>query len=137
MKQKVRIGDRLEFNDYESWLEEVKKRGADLLLEEHGATTYPNFIYASSEGKQRLQGNWSPTSGKGYVYEFLISFNTSRRKFLETRVAQKKGWVFKSSDGKKEYEVVQNEDSLKCTCPGFTFRGHCKHITKVSENLTN
>jgi hypothetical protein len=29
------------------------------------------------------------------------------------------------------YEVVQDQTGSSCTCPGFKFRGHCKHLEEL------
>ena len=57
----------------------------------------------------------------------LKGFSKSRRKFVKLEQYQEEVAsnvkIVKGSNG-KEYYI---EDG-KCTCPGFTFRGTCKHI---------
>jgi hypothetical protein len=46
--------------------------------------------------------------------------------------AKSKKWEFTGSKG--DIYVVQKIDNmLKCSCPGFTFRGECKHVKSVEE----
>lgn len=39
----------------------------------------------------------------------------------------------KSKD--KEYTVTVKKSNYSCTCPGFSFRGQCKHIDAVAKKL--
>jgi hypothetical protein len=41
-------------------------------------------------------------------------------------------WKFTGSKG-NEYVVEKIDNMLKCTCPGFTFRGECKHVKQIEE----
>lgn len=43
---------------------------------------------------------------------------------FEVKDKEPKTRIVKGSNG-KEYEVTGN---YRCTCPGFTFRGSCKHL---------
>ena len=41
--------------------------------------------------------------------------------------------LVESSNGQARYEVsFTKEESWRCTCPGFKYRGKCKHIDKVA-----
>ncbi len=42
-----------------------------------------------------------------------------------------------SSKGTEEYEVFVSRSSEydACTCPGFQYRGKCKHVTALREKL--
>ena len=42
-----------------------------------------------------------------------------------------KQWTIKGSTG-KEYLVIRQKGQYNCTCPGFTYRKSCRHITEVS-----
>lgn len=39
-------------------------------------------------------------------------------------------WTVKGSKG-DEYLVIRQKGLYNCTCPGFTYRKHCRHITEV------
>jgi len=44
-----------------------------------------------------------------------------------------------NSKGTDTYDVVCEEKGFTCDCPGFTFRGRCKHtqtvVTRIEEAL--
>lgn len=41
-------------------------------------------------------------------------------------------FVVEGSKGNK-YVVTRTKSGWKCTCPGFGFRGQCKHVTELSK----
>lgn len=46
-------------------------------------------------------------------------------------------WCFrggKKSDP-KTYTVTMTPQGFTCDCPGFTFRGKCKHVISIGENV--
>lgn len=54
----------------------------------------------------------------------------------------KKFDVKSDSDPNKVYTVRHFDDGpWSCTCPGFTYRGYCKHVTRLQqdqgEEMTN
>ena len=66
-------------------------------------------------------------------------FSKARRKFVvrgtyedQHEVEVGVTWKFTGSKG-NTYVVSEKYDELSCTCPGFRFRGQCKHVTEVSE----
>lgn len=42
-----------------------------------------------------------------------------------------KEWTFTGSKG-NSYLVIRSQGRYNCTCAGFTFRKHCKHIQEAS-----
>lgn len=42
--------------------------------------------------------------------------------------------IVKGSKG-NEYTVKVSANGKSCTCPGFTFRGTCKHVTELEAEL--
>lgn len=137
MGKREKVGELQKVHDYDQWVLLVKAIGADKILEEYGATTYPNNTYAVSSSRTKYHGHWNSKTQTGHVAGTLLSFSTTRRKFKEVRLVEAKGWVFKSSKGDKEYEVTQDGVKLNCTCPGYTFRRKCKHVTEIYEKLAN
>mgnify|MGYP003351800177 CR=1 FL=1 len=45
-------------------------------------------------------------------------------------------WEFTGSKG-DVYVVEKIDNMLKCSCPGYTFRGTCKHVKEVKPRLFN
>lgn len=43
--------------------------------------------------------------------------------------------VVKGSRGKRYSVTRQTNGAYSCTCEGFRFRGHCKHVNQVKERL--
>lgn len=41
-------------------------------------------------------------------------------------------FIVEGSKGNK-YTVTRNKQGWKCTCPGFGFRGQCKHVTELNK----
>ena len=39
-------------------------------------------------------------------------------------------WTVKGSKG-NDYLVIRQKGQYNCTCPGFTYRKNCRHITEV------
>jgi uncharacterized Zn finger protein len=40
-------------------------------------------------------------------------------------------WEFVGSKGDK-YIVQKTDNMLQCSCPGFTYRGDCKHVKEIA-----
>ena len=54
----------------------------------------------------------------------------------DTPLAETGSWEFaSSSDAKKTYQVIFGRGGhLQCTCPGFEYRGECKHVREVRQS---
>jgi hypothetical protein len=93
---------------------------------------YPNHIYITNDSRSKLHG---------YVVDGVLttfpvkplSFATTRRKFVEVENI----WI---ADDKKAntrqvvgsngtiYTITERDGQETCSCPGFKFRGSCKHL---------
>ena len=83
-----------------------------------------NHTYKVS-GAGKLLGYW-PRQGDDYVeLSGKMRFDRARRKF-ETMAeeAEKDAGIAVQGSGGKTYYIQDG----KCSCPGFSFRGDCKHI---------
>ena len=56
-------------------------------------------------------------------------FSKSRRKFIKIgeREEELESHIIKVTGSKGNVYLVDTEKKT-CTCPGFTYRGHCKHV---------
>jgi hypothetical protein len=72
-----------------------------------------------------------------------IKLDKRRRKFIKvnhaglSKLIQKdnNNRLFKVKSKDNEYTVSLDNNTLSCTCTGFTFRGKCKHIEAVRNTL--
>ena len=106
-----------------------------------GSST-PNHIYFLSDGKDKMFAYIK--SGTNEVFEFKkpYSFSSRGRKFKEVHNVWgffPRGELVKASNqfkvaGSKgnEYTVTEDSGKWSCTCPGFTYRGSCKHIKELA-----
>jgi hypothetical protein len=111
-------------------------------------TRYPNkSMFRTSEWDDRTyvgtvmaDERWTP-SGSFRLHTGVVTFPVSTialdqvhsLEYFDGTVAEKEeiepngSWIVKGSNG-NEYVVTKSKGSVKCTCPGFTFRRNCKHI---------
>ena len=73
--------------------------------------------------------------GKPITLKSPITIDKSRRKFVELKknpfkVAAPASNLIQIKGSKGDTYFV-DPDARTCTCSGFQFRGHCKHIDKV------
>jgi uncharacterized Zn finger protein len=58
-------------------------------------------------------------------------------KALETEFLQvispTQSWSVKASSSDEKYSILTDGQLWSCTCPGYFYRGYCKHITSVKE----
>lgn len=91
-----------------------------ITLQEVGDNSYPNFVYVVNDSKSKLISfinDFGMTT-----FKTPLPFSTRGRKFTVLK-EELEGKVVLGSKGEKY--VVSNG---KCTCPGFKFRGDCKHV---------
>lgn len=66
-----------------------------------------------------------------YFKNPIKGFDRSRRKFIELTdnpFEVKVKSSLREVKGSKGNSYFVNDDEKTCTCPGFTFRGKCKHV---------
>jgi hypothetical protein len=73
------------------------------------------------------------------VMKKAYPFDQRRRSFQEVKElgeidldeVKSEKWEFVGSKG--DIYIVQKIDNmLKCSCPGFTYRGDCKHVKEIA-----
>lgn len=93
------------------------------------------IAYAVFSGDEiRISKSGSIKIDKRYR-KFVKSNHPGLVKLLKKEKPESDVRKFKVKSKEKEYIVSLKENSYSCTCTGFTFRGHCKHINAVAEKL--
>ena len=99
----------------------------------------PNHIYLLNTDKSKLFGYMKAGTQETQVFKKPIQFDQRGRKFVEVKElgeidldeVKSEQWHFTGSKG-DTYIVQKIDNMLQCTCPGFTYRGDCKHVKEVS-----
>ncbi len=106
----------------------------------------PNHVYWMNDSKSKMYayarwGNPADTQ----TFKNPIQIDIRGRKFVEVRhdiykwvdpeheVGANPTWRVAGSKG-AEYVVEKDGSVYTCTCPGFKFRGECRHIKEVDPN---
>lgn len=42
-------------------------------------------------------------------------------------------WTQKSSRSTEMYKILTDGEKWSCTCPGYFYKGYCKHITLIKQ----
>ena len=96
-----------------------------------------NHIYFLSDDKSKMFAYIKGGTTEYKVFSKPMGFDVRGRTFelLRTVEPKKKAaeqWKFTGSKG-ETYVVEQGEDGLVCSCPGFKFRGQCKHVAEIQQ----
>jgi len=100
----------------------------------------PNHTYLLTTDKSKMYGYIKAGSGDTVTFKKPLNFDQRRRTFIEVKElgeinldeVKSEKWEFTGSKG-DTYVVQKTDNMLKCTCPGFMFRGECKHVKSVEE----
>lgn len=106
------------------------------------ATPTPNHTYLLTDDKSKVYGYIKARSGDTFTFKNPIKFDARRRTFIEVKelgeidLDQVKGesWEVGGSNGAK-YIVQKIDNMLKCSCPGYTYRGECRHVKQIEETV--
>jgi hypothetical protein len=102
------------------------------------AGPYPNHIYLLSDDKSKMFGYLRNGNLETTVFKKAIRFDVRGRTFrvvpelgeINLGTVKSEQWKFTGSKG-DTYIVHKVDNMLKCSCPGFTYRGDCKHVKEV------
>jgi hypothetical protein len=100
----------------------------------------PNHIYLLSTDKSKAYGYIKRGTDVAVTFKKPYNFDQRGRKFVEVQElgeidldeVKSEKWEFTGSRG-NTYIVQKIDNMLKCSCPGYTFRGDCKHVKQVEE----
>ena len=90
---------------------------------------YPNHIYILSDDKSKMLAYVKVGTDEYKVFKKPIGFDTRGRTFeLMQKVEKQKDPTVRKVIGSKGETYTVNDLEHTCTCPGYTYRGSCKHI---------
>jgi len=102
----------------------------------------PNHTYLLSTDKSKMYGYIKRGTDVPETFKKPYCFDVRGRTFVEVKElgeidldkVKSELWKFTGSKG-NEYIVQKIDNMLKCSCPGFTYRGDCKHVKSVEEQV--
>ena len=98
----------------------------------------PNHIYFLNDDKSKMFAYIRAGSNAVFKFSKPLGFDSRKRKFkevvntwgFEEEKPVNPTWQIVGSKG-STYTVEKTQTGYTCTCSGFKFRGHCKHIAAV------
>ena len=98
----------------------------------------PNHIYLLSTDKSKAYGYIKRGTEEAVTFKKPYNFDPRNRNFIEVKElgeidldeVKSEKWEFAGSKG-DTYIVQKIDNVLQCTCPGYKFRGECKHVKEV------
>ena len=86
---------------------------------------FRNGVYLTDDSKSRMFGFAPFGQSEFKMCKYPINIDTRGRKFLELhRIADEQAGVKIEGSKGAVYYVLDG----KCSCPGFKYRGVCKHV---------
>jgi hypothetical protein len=103
------------------------------------ASPTPNHVYLLNNTKDKMYGYIKAGTDEVTVVKKAYRFDARRRTFQEVKelgeidLDEVKGqtWEVSGSNGAR-YIVQKIDNMLKCSCPGYTYRGDCKHVKEIA-----
>jgi hypothetical protein len=92
------------------------------------------FAIANLLGKRYACPGWFPIGDDVQVSDLPnMDFGIKKEPKPVIKQPEKIEQLVTGSDGKKQYTVKFNGMYWSCTCVGFGFRRHCRHIQQVKD----
>lgn len=97
----------------------------------------PNHVYVMNDAMTRMIAYVPQGSKQVKKFSQPIPIDTRGRTFVEldgvsAAEPDPEVKVVEGSKGQK-YRLVREDDQWQCSCPGFKFRGQCKHVEAQSK----
>lgn len=105
---------------------------------------WPNHTYLLSDDKSKMFAYVKQGGQEVFKFKKPIGFDTRGRRF----VAVENIWNFQLAEAEKlprwqiqgsrgDVHVVEQRDTgLVCSCSGFRFRGKCKHVQEIAQQIS-
>jgi hypothetical protein len=95
----------------------------------------PNHVYLLSTDKSKMYGYIKRGTDNAITFKKPYRFDTRGRQFVEVKelgeidldLIKTETWKVDGSKG-NSYVVQKIDGQLSCSCPGYRFRGDCKHL---------
>ena len=109
--------------------------------------TVPNHVYFLNDSRDKMYGYVQAGTGVVQTMRTPYRFHTRGRKFKEVEnvwgfgVEEKESrpagrtWQVAGSKG-NEYTVSLELGNWSCSCSGFKFRNHCRHVKEISSTVS-
>ena len=101
-----------------------------------------NHVYLMADDRSKIYAYKPFGTGAVQTFKDPIRIDTRGRKFVVNPVQFPteevktepvgRSWTVKGSKG-DEYTVTELDGAWACTCSGFRFRGHCRHIEEANK----
>jgi hypothetical protein len=103
------------------------------ILRETTDWAFPNHIYYLDDKKENLIAFININTHEPKVFKKPIRFDMRHRTFVEVKdlavkASVPQGRAVQGSKGETYYV-----DEGTCTCPGFKFRGACRHVAEIQQ----
>jgi hypothetical protein len=86
---------------------------------------WPNHTYKLSADLSKCYGYIKASNGEETTFKQPIRFDIRGRKFNKAEILEEVEYDKKVIGSKGDVYYVHDN---KCTCPGFKYRGVCKHV---------
>jgi hypothetical protein len=93
-----------------------------------------NHIYVLNDSMTRMIAYVPQGSDRVQKFKNPIEFDRRGRKFEELPGAAKSSQSKTvEGSGGQQYRVTKTENGWTCTCPGWTYRGRCRHVEAAKQ----
>ena len=85
--------------------------------------------------KYRTLPDLSNIPGKGASNDEVAAYLQGKYITQNINLSERKEFLVDASKGNTQYTVIQQSGKWSCSCPGYGFRGRCKHIDNLKQTF--